>query len=91
MGYCWPGWLFPRFWQVAHNIPVAMLAGLSVQRALGDKGYELAWQHRHFASLAQFKETMAVWITAAKVAPLAVLGVLVLRMLGGYVAHVAYR
>jgi hypothetical protein len=83
MGFCWPGFLFSRYWQMAHGILLGWQAfgSLGRQWLLGDKGYELAWQHRHFASLAQFKQTMSAWVTAAKLVPGLILGVLVAQAL----------
>lgn len=92
MGYCWPAFLFPGFWRMAHHIPSGfdMLIGLLGQMQLGSDGYKLAWQHRRFDSMAQFKQTMAAWVTAAKIVPLVGLGGLILHLLREYLGYLGH-
>lgn len=77
MGYCWPAFVFPTFWQSAHGIPcpsqtfaVFNHSYVGTRFHLGDNGYRLAWQYRHFRDLQHFQETMKVWQAATKVIPL---------------------
>ena len=80
MGYCWPGFLFSRLWRDAHHIPMNWLnGGLNMSLTMGQSGYKLAWQHRRFASLRQFQDTMKAWQTAAKVVPVVLMIFLIIR------------
>ena len=78
MGYCWPGVFFKTFWLSAHNIPLnwptrigagGVFTGLGTSAWLGEHGYALAWQHRRFAGVREFQDTMKVWQTWAKAVP----------------------
>ena len=92
MGYCWPAFVFKRLWCDAHHIPMtwqSRMLGL-LDNSLPDKGYVLAWQHRRFESLQQFRDTMRAWQTAAKLLPIAVGIIIWLRLVGG-IGHSGFR
>jgi len=75
MGWCWGGAGIPLIWGIVNHvwgslvillgkIPfVGLFVVIGVVIWLGSSGHRLAWQNRRFDSLAQFRETMAVWNT----------------------------
>jgi len=64
----WGAFFLNWIWGVGHSVWIALLVflpipflGLGVMIYLGMKGNELAWQHRKFESVTQFKAVQAVW------------------------------
>lgn len=74
MGFAWGAFGLGWIWGVGNKIYLTLLlivlafipyAGPLLQIVagiwLGSIGHRLAWQHREFASIEQFRETMRVW------------------------------
>ena len=70
MGFCWGALMFPIFWRVAMNYPRHGFFGGPEWWILGRDGHAIAWQHRRFANLDQFRQTMDAWNRVGKLVAL---------------------
>ena len=67
MGRCWPARVLGRWFTRLNNLadlPCEM-QGLPRSTYLVEHGYEAAWRHRRFESVAQFRTSMRWWRVAA--------------------------
>ena len=65
--WSWAAFLMNWIWGIGHNVWIALLMFLPLVNLffwfyLGAKGNELAWQHRKFQSVEQFKQIQRVWM-----------------------------
>ncbi len=65
--WSWAAFLMNWIWGIGHNVWIALLMFVPLVNLifwfyLGAKGNELAWQHRKFQSVEQFKQIQRVWM-----------------------------
>jgi hypothetical protein len=63
----WGAFLLNWIWGIGHNVWISLLMfvpfiNIFVWFYLGAKGNELAWQHRHFQNVEQFKAVQKAWM-----------------------------
>lgn len=65
--WSWAAFLMNWLWGISHNVWIALLCfvpflNIVMPFYLGVKGNELAWEHRKFESVEQFKEVQRKWM-----------------------------
>ncbi|MEI6503469.1 MAG: zinc ribbon domain-containing protein [Armatimonadota bacterium] len=68
-GFSWGAFFWTWIWGIAHSVWLSLLVvvlaptglGIVLNIVMGLKGNELAWQHRRFESLDEFRATQAAW------------------------------
>ena len=65
-GWNWGAFFLHWIWGIGNNVWIALLSlipffGLIWMFVLGAKGNEWAWKHRHWESVAEFKQTQRRW------------------------------
>ena len=91
----WGAFLMTWLWGIAHNVWLSLLIFIPVVNIfvwiyLGMKGSELAWMHRRFDNLQQFKDVQKAWTTwgivilAIALAPIFYLIWIILALMSAY-------
>ena len=98
-GWNWGAFLLSWIWGIGHSVWISFLVFASIVPVigwvisigtmiyLGMKGNELAWQHRKFESVEQFKAVQAAWTKWGVIIFVIslVLGLIMTVLLGGFI------